>query len=72
MVMKFWMGPRCVWCRLPCQPCVLQKLSLTDENPISLLLIVCVVVGGVVILFLVGIFIGLYFLCYYYPHRYSV
>ena len=39
------------------------------SSPLSLLLIVCVVVGGVVILFLVGIFIGLYFLCYYYPHR---
>jgi serine/threonine protein kinase len=47
----------------------LITVSEPDENPISLLMIVCVVVGGVVILFLVGIFIGLYFLCYYYPHR---
>jgi hypothetical protein len=47
-----------------------STISVSQPNEGSLLLvIVCSVVGGVVILFLVGIFIGLFFLCYYYPHR---
>ena len=40
-----------------------------ESSSLSLLVIVGVVVGGVVILFLVGIFIALFFLCFYYPHR---
>ena len=41
----------------------------SKESP-SLVVIVGVVVGGVAVLLLIGISIGLFFLCYYYPNRY--
>lgn len=42
-----------------------------SSDELSLVVIVGVVVGGIIVLLLIGVFIGLFFLCYYYPNRYA-